>query len=234
MDNNPNLVNSRKVGFENSLSQVSESIIWIKRLQNERVIAVIRSSVWEYGLKMAKAVAEGGVSFIEVTWNSDRPCRLIEQLRESLPQCSIGVGTILTPDALQEASLAGAQFVFSPHTDATLIEKAINHHIPIVTGALTPTEIVTAWQNGATAVKVFPIHCLGGIAYLQSLKPVFPTIPFIPTGGVTCHNTLEYLQAGALAVGLSSDLFPKIAIDTQNWGLITTLAQNMMHRVKGI
>lgn len=190
---------------------------WQSILSENRVIAVIRAPDLSTGLNMAKAVAEGGIRLIEVTWNSVDPVPLIQQLRQQLPHCYIGVGTILTSDDLTEAIAAKAQFCFTPHTDLKLIHLAQQAHLPIVAGALTPTEIVTAWQAGASAVKVFPIATVGGVNYLRAIKAPLSHIPLIPTGGVTLENAAALIEAGAIAVGLSSQLFPKQEIEYQNW-----------------
>jgi 2-dehydro-3-deoxyphosphogluconate aldolase/(4S)-4-hydroxy-2-oxoglutarate aldolase len=109
---------------------------------------------------MAQAIASGGMPLIEITWNSDRAPELISQLRRELPHCTIGTGTLLKLEQLQQAIEAGAQFLFTPHVNTMLIEAAVEAGVPIVPGALTPTEIVTAWDSGATCVKVFPIEAV--------------------------------------------------------------------------
>jgi 2-dehydro-3-deoxyphosphogluconate aldolase/(4S)-4-hydroxy-2-oxoglutarate aldolase len=190
---------------------------WLQLLKKYRSIAVIRSPDLELGLAMAKAVADGGIRLIEITWNSDRPEKLISKLRLDLPDCTIGSGTILTLEELREAIDSGAQFVFSPHVNLTLIRAALAAKVPIVPGALSPTEIVTAWQAGATCVKVFPIQAVGGASYIKSLQGPLGQIPLIPTGGVKLENTKEFLAAGAIAVGLSADLFPQQFLATRDW-----------------
>ncbi|MGL5196414.1 MAG: bifunctional 4-hydroxy-2-oxoglutarate aldolase/2-dehydro-3-deoxy-phosphogluconate aldolase, partial [Chroococcales cyanobacterium] len=119
---------------------------WLKLLQQYRAIAVIRAATFELGYEMALAVARGGIHLIEITWNSDRPEDLIDILRSDLPQCTIGTGTLLNQGDLHRAIAAGAQFLFTPHTEPTLIQVAAASGIPIIPGALSPTEIVTAWQ----------------------------------------------------------------------------------------
>jgi 2-dehydro-3-deoxyphosphogluconate aldolase / (4S)-4-hydroxy-2-oxoglutarate aldolase len=153
---------------------------------------------------MARAVAASGLELIEIAWNSDQAPTLIEQLRTELPQCQIGVGTIMNREQLRDAIASGIQFCFCPHT----ITMALESKIPIIPGALTPTEIVTAWQAGATCVKVFPVQSMGGCHYIQSLQGPLGQIPLIPTGGVTLENAMGFIECGAIAVGLSSSLLP--------------------------
>lgn len=212
----------------NNLDLVS----WRQSLLKHRVIAVIRSSQVELGLAMAKAVADGGIKLIEVTWNSDNPATLITRLKLQLPDCIVGAGTILSLERLHEAIAAGAQFVFCPHFNPNLLRAASEYQIPLVPGVLTPTEIVTAWQAGATTVKVFPILALGGAAYLKSLRQPLSQIDIIPTGGVTVDNAKAMLDAGAIAVGLSSDLFLATAVATRDWQTITRRTQTLLSEIK--
>ncbi|HLP87008.1 MAG TPA: bifunctional 4-hydroxy-2-oxoglutarate aldolase/2-dehydro-3-deoxy-phosphogluconate aldolase [Nostocaceae cyanobacterium] len=206
--------------------------VWLSLLQQHRAIAVIRASEKQLGEKMALAVAAGGMRLIEITWNSDRPQELISQLSAKLPDCIIGTGTLFNVQQLEEAIACGARFLFTPHTDREMIRAAINKNIPIIPGALTPTEIMTAWHSGASCVKVFPVQAVGGINYLKSLQAPLGDIPLIPTGGVTVDNAQEFLQAGAVAVGLSSDLFPQAMIQTGNWEAIAQKTHNLLQKLK--
>ncbi|HEY9815769.1 MAG TPA: bifunctional 4-hydroxy-2-oxoglutarate aldolase/2-dehydro-3-deoxy-phosphogluconate aldolase, partial [Candidatus Obscuribacterales bacterium] len=185
---------------------------WLKELTCSRAIAVIRAPSLDIGYRMAQAVAAGGMRMLEVTWTSDRPGDLIQRLREDLPTCCVGAGTVLHPTAFSQAIAAGAQFLFSPHTDLDLLRWAIAHQVPMVPGALSPNEIMAAWQAGATTVKVFPVQAMGGAAYIRSLQGPLGHIPLIPTGGVTLQHAAELLTAGAIAVGVSGQLFPAEAI----------------------
>lgn len=177
---------------------------------------------------MANAVAAGGMHLIEITWNSDRPAELVRKLRANLPDCWIGAGTLLTVDQMQAAIDAGAQFLFTPHIAPDLIRLAVQQQVPIVAGALSPTEIITAWQAGASSVKVFPVQSLGGVDYIRNLQGPLGEIPLVPTGGVTIANARDFLRAGAIAVGLSGDLFPRSAIHQGNWDVITQQAKTLM------
>jgi 2-dehydro-3-deoxyphosphogluconate aldolase/(4S)-4-hydroxy-2-oxoglutarate aldolase len=203
----------------------------LKTLRRDRAIAVIRSPHFERGIQQAKAVAAGGMRIIEITWNSDKPRQSIEQLRQDLPECAIGAGTILERGQLQEAIAAGAQFLFCPHVAPHLIHAANDAGIPIIPGALSPTEIVTAWQAGATCVKVFPIQAVGGVNYLKALQGPLGDIPLIPTGGVTFENARALLDAGAIAVGLSSQLFPPDLVAAGDWEAIAARTARRMSEV---
>ena len=202
---------------------------WLAILQREKAIAVIRSPQFDLGLAMAEAVAKGGIKLIEITWNSEQPQALIAELRVRLPHCLIGAGTVLNLTQLQNAIACGAEFIFSPHFDPNLVEVAVHRHqIPYVPGVLSPTEIVTAWQTGASALKVFPVSAMGGASYIKSLQAPLGNIPLIPTGGITLDNASAMIAAGAIAVGLSSSLFPPSLVTTSNWQQISQSTQNLL------
>ncbi|PSB29632.1 keto-deoxy-phosphogluconate aldolase [filamentous cyanobacterium Phorm 46] len=200
---------------------------WLTLLKKHRAIAVIRSSEKELAWQMASSVAAGGMQFIEITWNTDKAAELIAELRSEFPTFSIGTGTLLNLEQLQQAIDCGAQFLFTPHTDVAMIKTAVDAGVPIVPGAFSPTEIMTAWQAGATCVKVFPISALGGAAYLKSLQGPLGHIPLIPTGGVTVENAKVFIDAGAIAVGLAGDLFPKDLVENRDWRAIVQIAQTL-------
>jgi 2-dehydro-3-deoxyphosphogluconate aldolase / (4S)-4-hydroxy-2-oxoglutarate aldolase len=200
-------------------------------LRQQRAIAVIRAPAAQLGYEMAQAVAAGGMRLIEITADSDRPWVLIDRLRTALPNCVIGTGTILNQADWQNAVGSGAQFMFSPHVDVQLIAQSRSIGMPMFPGALSPTEIVTAWQAGATAVKVFPVKALGGAAYIRALRDPLGQIPLIPTGGVTITNARELIAAGSIAVGLAGSLFPKTMVIERDWLGITALAQQLMNSV---
>jgi 2-dehydro-3-deoxyphosphogluconate aldolase/(4S)-4-hydroxy-2-oxoglutarate aldolase len=204
---------------------------WLHLLHQHRAIAVIRASDLAAGVAMAKAAASGGMRLIEITWNSVEPGTLISQLRSELPECAIGTGTLLTVEQLREAIACGAQFGFTPHVNLPLIQAALESQVPIVPGALSPTEIITAWQAGAEAVKVFPVQSVGGVSYLQTLQGPLPQIPLIPTGGVTLDNAAQFIQAGAIAVGLAGDLFPAQAVVQKDWQVISQRAQVLQQKL---
>ena len=215
------------------MSQLTNSIEvryqWQRLLLCHRAIAVIRSPQLKIGLAMAKAVARGGIKIIEIGWNSDCPDQLVTLLRRELPDCTIGVGTILDTQQLKDAITCGTQFIFCPHLERDLLTTAVEeYHLPLIPGALSPTEIVTAWQLGASAVKVFPIQAVGGSNYIKSLQAPLGHISLIPTGGVTLENAPTMISAGAIAVGLSSQLLTKSLVEAKNWQAITQRTQTLI------
>ncbi|MEM9771647.1 MAG: bifunctional 4-hydroxy-2-oxoglutarate aldolase/2-dehydro-3-deoxy-phosphogluconate aldolase [Cyanobacteria bacterium P01_D01_bin.73] len=200
---------------------------WRSQLEQNRVIAVIRTDHWQTGVKALLAAARGGMRLLEITWNSDRPDLIISSLRQRVPNCTIGVGTLRSPQDAQRAIAAGAQFCFMPHVSPGIIATAIAHNCPVIPGALSPTEIINAWELGASAVKIFPAGNVGGSAYIKSISPVLPDIPLVPSGGVTLENSADFIEAGAIAVGLARQLFPKDVIKTQDWDTVTKKARTL-------
>ena len=207
---------------------VSTDHDWLQTLKTHRIIAVIRTQEVSVGLEMARAVAAGGARLIEVTWNSERPAVLVERLRAELPHCVIGCGTLLNQSDLQDAVAAGVQFAFMPHVEARMIRYGRDRGLAMNPGALTPTEVIAAWNAGASAVKIFPVSSIGGADYIRSLQGPMGQIPLIPTGGVTIQNAKAFLEAGAIALGLSGELFPSEAIFQGNWVTLTGRMQILL------
>lgn len=205
---------------------------WLNLLQQHRIIAVIRADNAVIAREIALAAAAGGIKLIEIAWNTDRAESLIPKLQQELPDCKIGAGTVLDIDSAERAIACGCSFLFTPHTNLDLISKGLENNVPVIAGALTPTEILTAWQAGAAAVKVFPIKVVGGVDYLKCLQPILCDIPLIPTGGVTIQNAAQLLAAGAIAVGISSDLFSTEMIAEDDWTTIIARSQMLIKKVQ--
>jgi 2-dehydro-3-deoxyphosphogluconate aldolase / (4S)-4-hydroxy-2-oxoglutarate aldolase len=205
---------------------------WLSLLQQHRVIAVIRADRASVAREMALAAAAGGIKLMEITWSTDKAESLIPKLQQELPDCKIGTGTVLNLEMADRAIACGCKFLFTPHTDPVLIEMGQEMNIPIIAGALTPTEIVMAWQAGASAVKVFPVKLMGGTDYLKCLQPVLKDIPLIPTGGVNLSNAAQFIEAGAIAVGISSQLFLPEAIAQDDWSSIIAKTQTLIQSLQ--
>lgn len=205
---------------------------WLQLLKKHKAIAIIRCSDYHLAYKMALAAAAGGIGSIEITWNSDRPDKLISRLRTELSHCTVGAGTILNVQQFQAAVSSGAQFAVAPHYDPTILEASFHSSIPFIPGVFSPSEMVRAWQQGAIAVKVFPIKSLGGADYIRCLQGPLSQIATIPTGGITIDNARSAIEAGAIAVGISSNLFPPQAIAEGNWSAITARAKLLCRRLQ--
>ncbi len=184
-------------------------------------MAVIRTDRGKEVLPLVRSVVAGGIDLIEISSPTPGWDGVIYQLQAELPQVLVGVGTITDRSTAKRAIEVGGKFLFSPIYDQSMVDLAREQGVPIVAGASTPNEILRAWQGGATAVKVFPIANLGGASYIRAIKTIFPTIPLIPTGGVTLKNARELLEAGAVGIGVGGYFFPPDLIQTQNWQGIT-------------
>ena len=197
------------------------------------LVPVLRASSAEEAIKIADAILAGGVNILEVTMTVPGAIRVIEQLANHHGEkLLIGAGTVLDAETARSCLLAGAQFIVSPALDLRTIELCRRYSVPIMPGALTPTEIVTAWQAGADVVKVFPCSALGGAKYLKALQGPLPQIQLIPTGGVSLSTAEEFLEAGAFALGVGGDLVDAKAAREGRTNVITENAQKYIGIVK--
>jgi 2-dehydro-3-deoxyphosphogluconate aldolase/(4S)-4-hydroxy-2-oxoglutarate aldolase len=170
------------------------------------IISIIRSPSADIGVAIAAALFRGGVLGVEVTYSTPDCCAAIHRIVQGAPPgAAIGVGTVRTIAELEAALAAGATYAVCPHVDVELIAAARRLGMPILPGALTPTEVVTAWRAGATCIKLFPAS-QGGPEYLRALRAPLSDIPFMPTGGVSNQNMQAWFAAGALAVGMGGKL----------------------------
>ncbi|MCS6782990.1 MAG: bifunctional 4-hydroxy-2-oxoglutarate aldolase/2-dehydro-3-deoxy-phosphogluconate aldolase [Gloeomargarita sp. SKYBB_i_bin120] len=204
---------------------------WLKNLQRHRLIGIVRAGEPELAYQMGATLAQAGFRFIEVTWDCPDVEVIIPRLQIAYPDCWVGTGTIRRDAELEAALSLGVDFILTPHTQREWLGRSRTVGIPLVPGALTPTEILHAYQLGAPAVKVFPIASVGGTSYLRHLRQPLGPIPLIPTGGVTRANAQAFLEAGAIAVGLGRDLFPEPWYSQRDW---VGLAQELGQWLKGL
>jgi len=197
------------------------------------LVPVLRASSAQEAITIADAIMTGGVNILEVTMTVPGAIRVIEQLANHHGEkLLLGAGTVLDPETARNCILAGAQFIVSPALDLRTIELCRRYSVPMLPGALTPTEIVTAWQAGADVVKVFPCSALGGAKYLKALQGPLPQIQLIPTGGVSLATAEEFLAAGAFALGVGGDLVDAKAAREGRASVITENAQKYLAIVK--
>jgi 2-dehydro-3-deoxyphosphogluconate aldolase/(4S)-4-hydroxy-2-oxoglutarate aldolase len=179
----------------------------IQRIHQIGLVPVLRATSAKEAMTIADAIIAGGVTVLEITMTVPGAIQVIEQLaKHHGEKLLIGAGTVLDAETARSCLLAGAQFIVSPALDVRTIELCRRYSVPVMPGALTPTEIVTAWQAGADVVKVFPCSALGGAKYLKALQGPLPQIQLIPTGGVSLGTAEEFLSAGAFALGVGGDL----------------------------
>ncbi len=178
----------------------------VEKLREIGLVPVLRAESEQQALGIASAIADGGVTVLEITMTVPGAIRVMARLTKERPDILIGAGTVLDAETARICMLEGAQFVVSPALNLKTIEMCHRYSIPVLPGALTPTEVVTAWQAGADVIKVFPASALGGAKYLKSLKAPLPQVEMIPTGGVSLATAREFLEAGSFALGVGADL----------------------------
>lgn len=204
----------------------------MQRIEESGLIAVIRADSGDQLVDVCKALADGGVTVSEITMTTPNALEAIKQASEALgDRCVVGVGSVLDPETARAAILAGAEFVFAPTLNLDVITMAHRYDKPVVPGALTPTEIMTAWQAGADMVKVFPANHFGP-KYFKDLLAPMPQLKLTPTGGVDLNTASDWLAAGAKALGVGSALVKKDLIRAGEWGKLTDLATQFSEVVK--
>ncbi len=176
------------------------------------LVPVLRAESEEQAVALAGAIADGGVNVLEVTMTVPGAVKVMARLRKERPDILIGAGTVLDAETARVCMLEGAEFVVSPALNLRTVEMCQRYSVAVLPGALTPTEIVTAWQAGADVIKVFPANSMGGAKYLKSIKAPLPQVELIPTGGVSLATAREFLEAGAFALGVGADLVDPKAI----------------------
>jgi 2-dehydro-3-deoxyphosphogluconate aldolase/(4S)-4-hydroxy-2-oxoglutarate aldolase len=204
----------------------------VERLREIGLVPVLRAESEEQALGIASAIADGGVTVLEITMTVPGAIRVMARLTKERPDILIGAGTVLDPETARICMLEGAQFVVSPALNLKTIEMCHRYSIPVLPGALTPTEVVTAWQAGADVIKVFPASALGGAKYLKSLKAPLPQVEMIPTGGVSLATAKEFLEAGSFALGVGADLVDTKAMAEGKPEKITESAKKYLEIVR--
>jgi 2-dehydro-3-deoxyphosphogluconate aldolase / (4S)-4-hydroxy-2-oxoglutarate aldolase len=205
----------------------------LQKLSTEKVIALIRADNPDGLLDCAKALAEGGLTSIELTMTTPGAIRMLEKATNELPEFLFGLGTVLDAETARAGILAGARFIVTPALRPEVITMCKRYSIPVFSGALTPTEVVNAWDCGADAAKIFPAEFFGP-AYIKSLKAPLPQVEFVPTGGVTAENVGEFIKAGAFATAAGSSLVEAKAMKEKNWAAITAKARAFVAAVAAV
>jgi 2-dehydro-3-deoxyphosphogluconate aldolase/(4S)-4-hydroxy-2-oxoglutarate aldolase len=192
----------------------------------------VRMGHYDQAVEIAQALLAGGISVIEFTLTGRGAFNAISTVREVLgTSARIGVGTVLDPQAAEEAIAAGAQFVVTPVVRVDVIETCQARSVPILCGALTPTEALMAHNAGADMIKIFPAR-IGGPQYIRDLLAPLPHLHLIPTGGVNIENAHAYIEAGAVAVGIGGNLLPMQAVSTGDWTQITAKARTYVEAIQ--
>ena len=196
-------------------------------VKSQGIVAVVREDSAEDAWNLAVCFAENGARTVEITMTTPEAASIIARLHERFADKGVvlAAGTVRSSDDAASARKAGAKILVSPHTDLRLVDYAMDHGLMSVAGALTPTEIVHAWEGGASIVKVYPVRHVGGPEYLKSIQQPIRGIPMIAGGPIGLDEIDAYLQAGAVAVNLGGPLAPRDLLKAAKWDEIATLVQ---------
>ena len=200
----------------------------LARVLSTGIVAVIRANSGERLADVAEALLAGGVEVMEVTFTVPGAVRVLERVADRLgSKILLGAGTVLDTETARAALLAGAEFIVSPSTNIAVIEHCRRYDKLVMPGALTPTEVVAAWQAGADIVKIFPsdVH---GPKYLKALRGPLPQVRMMPTGGVSLETAADFLQAGACALGVGGSLVEPQAVETGDLKRIESIARQFV------
>jgi 2-dehydro-3-deoxyphosphogluconate aldolase / (4S)-4-hydroxy-2-oxoglutarate aldolase len=200
----------------------------VRRIAEEGIVPVIRAATPDLALRAVRAVMAGGITVFEITMTvPDAPDVIRALVRELGDRALVGAGTVLNAAAAHQCIDAGAAFVVSPGLDPDTVIEAHGRGVPAMPGALTPTEVIAAWNLGADVVKIFPISAVGGAKYLRALKGPLPDVKMLPTGGITAANAAEFLAAGAVALGIGGELVDTVALAEGRDATITERAREL-------
>lgn len=204
----------------------------VHRIAEIGIIPVVRASSVEEANRAVQAICAGGIPAVEITMTVPNAVSVIrEMVQQRGKDVLIGAGTVTNAAQAEACILAGAQFLVSPGFSSAVLAEAKNHSILAIPGALTPTELMTAQEHGATLVKIFPCGNVGGAKYLKSLKAPFPQAMLIPTGGVNAGNAADFIAAGAFALGVGADLVDAAALREGNLDKIAKAGRELVNAV---
>ncbi|MFO1092867.1 MAG: bifunctional 4-hydroxy-2-oxoglutarate aldolase/2-dehydro-3-deoxy-phosphogluconate aldolase [Planctomycetaceae bacterium] len=204
----------------------------LSRVLDGGIVAILRATSGEKLVQVAEALVAGGIDVIEVTFTVPRVLDIISAVRDKLGnRILLGAGTVLDAESARAAMLAGAEFIVTPVVSRPVIEACRRYDKLVMSGAFTPTEILSAWEAGSDIVKVFPAD-VGGPAYLKAIHGPLPHVRLLPTGGVNLETLQSFVKAGASAVGLGTALVEKNALERGDMQRIQSLAAAFVERMR--
>jgi 2-dehydro-3-deoxyphosphogluconate aldolase/(4S)-4-hydroxy-2-oxoglutarate aldolase len=202
----------------------------IRRIEEIGIVPVVRASSVEEATRAVEAICAGGIPVVEITMTVPNAISVIREVAQEYgSKVLIGAGTVTNAEQAESCLRAGAEFLVSPGLAASVLAVARASGKLAIPGALTPTELMNAQEQGARLVKIFPCGNVGGPKYLRSLKAPFPNASLIPTGGVNATNAAEFIAAGAFALGVGADLVDAAALREGNLGKISSAAKELVH-----
>jgi 2-dehydro-3-deoxyphosphogluconate aldolase/(4S)-4-hydroxy-2-oxoglutarate aldolase len=196
------------------------------------IVPVIRAASPQEARFAAEAVWQGGIPIVEITMTVPGALEVISELVKTMPKLLVGAGTVVNQDLAVQCFDVGAQFLVTPGFSQKTVAAAHDLDVLIMAGALTPTEVMIAWDAGIDFVKIFPCGNLGGPSYIKALKGPLPHVPLVPTGGVNLDTAADYIRAGATALGVGGELVLKHAFQERKPELISNLAMRYAELVK--
>jgi len=197
------------------------------------IVPVVRTSSAESAIRSVEALVRGGIRAAEIPMTVPGALHALERLADRFgDEVAIGAGTVLDGETARNCLQAGASFLFAPCLKTEVIEVAKRESAVVMPGALTPTEVLTAWEAGADAVRIVPCDAMGGVKYIRALRAPFPQIAMAPTGGVTLENIGEYFRAGARAVGVSGALIDLHNLQSESWEVFTVRARRFVEAIR--
>lgn len=205
----------------------------VQKIAEIGLVPIVRTSSADAAVRAVEALYEGGLACAEVTMTVPGAIKALEKIADKLgDKIILGAGTVLDPETARICMLAGAEFFVTPTVRAATIEMAHRYDKAIMPGALTPTEVLTAWEAGADVVKVFPCGNVGGAKYIKALKGPLPHVQMAPTGGVNLDTVPDFLKAGAVACGVGSELIDGETIKAGKFEVFTERAKQYIEAVK--
>ena len=203
----------------------------VERIERSGVVAIVRLDDYMHAPEMARALADGGVEAIEFTYTNPAAGEAVKATKAALGEhMLVGAGTVLDPETARAAILHGADFIVTPTVQVDTIRLCQRYSVPTVIGAFTPTEILTAWESGASVVKVFPAS-VGGPRYLKDVRGPLPHVKLMPTGGVSFENAADFIKSGAIGVAAGSNLVDAETVAKQEWATLTDRARRLVDAV---
>ena len=204
----------------------------LNQISRVGVIAIMRANSSDQLLAAADAIRAGGVNVIEVTMTTPGALDVVrEAVQRYGKEVLFGVGTVLDPETARQAILSGAQFIVCPTFKRETVELCKRYSVPVMPGAYTPTEILTAWEAGADMVKVFPADTLGP-AFIKAVKAPLPQVKLVPTGGVSLANVADFVRAGVEAVGVGGELVSNALLESRDFAQLTERARRFTEAVQ--
>jgi len=204
----------------------------VRRIQELGIVPIVRTSDAESAVRSVEAICEGGIPCAEITMTVPGAISALEQVAKRFGnRIVLGAGTVLDSETARMCMLAGAGFFVSPSLNLEVVALAKRYSKAVFPGALTPTEVVTAWQAGADAIKVFPCSAMGGAKYIRALRGPLPHVQFVPTGGVNLDTITDFLEAGCAAVGVGSELIDSKTIASGKYDVFRERARQFREKV---